>query len=325
VNQTLHILNGDGTARVFKESEIPGETLIWREMMMEGPVSGFAEGKPFWDLRSKYITAAYGQQPGQYESNFIAEFMKLGQVSRYDEVVLWFEFDLFCQANLLFLLNWFSRRAPQTALSLVSPGYHPEVVPFHGMGQLSPEQLAALYPQRIALDEDQLWYGSDVWDAYSRSARPPMGMIAALTRPETGFDHLSAALEAHYRRFPALGDGLNAIERCTIVALDESPLAPGDLFRHFCKELPEYGLGDLQFWAELKGLMPHWVVKSADNFALTEEGVALARARRNRLEVAFPEKWLGGYLLHSAAEPYLWDSNAGILSPSESWYEGNRI
>ncbi len=59
----LHILNGDGTANGFKEANIDGDTLIWREMMMEGPVSGFADADSFWPLRSRFITANYGHQP----------------------------------------------------------------------------------------------------------------------------------------------------------------------------------------------------------------------------------------------------------------------
>lgn len=320
MKNTLHILNGDGTANSFKDSAIPGDTLIWREMMMEGPVAGFAEGKPFWMLRSRFIAGTFGQQADQYEDIFLAEFMKLAQVANYEEVVLWFEFDLFCQANYLFLLNWFSRHAPQASLSIVSPGSHPEVIPFQGMGQLSPTQLAELYPDRVALDADAMWFGSDVWDAYARSNRPSVEFIATLKKPEKGFDHLEKALSAHFRRFPGVGDGLNAIERNIIATLDEAPTSPKDLFRRFCLELPEYGLGDLQFLAELKGLMPYWVVKEGDTFVLTEQGVSLARGRSNRLEIAFPEKWLGGYLLHSGAEPYLWDPETETLSLAKSWF-----
>lgn len=287
---------------------------------MEGPVSAFADGDAFRALRSQFISGAYGQQPGQYETTFLSEFHKLNRVAEYEEVVLWFEFDLFCQANYLFLLNWFSRHAPDTRLSLVSPGSHPEVDPFYGMGQLSPEQLAALYPNRIALGQNELWYGSDVWDAYARSNRPPTDFINAMERPKVGFDHLEGALNAHYRRFPGKDDGLNAIERYIVKSLDAAPGDPRSLFGGFCRELPEYGLGDLQFFAEIKGLMPHWVVKEADQFVLTEQGVALARGRRNRLEVAFPEKWLGGYLLHAAAEPYLWDQSIKKLVPARSWF-----
>ncbi len=52
----------------------------------------------------------------------------------YDEVVLWFEHDLFDQLLLVRLLDWFSARdLGLTRLSLISIAEHPAVPRFVGM------------------------------------------------------------------------------------------------------------------------------------------------------------------------------------------------
>ncbi len=62
---------------------------------------------------------------------------KLAAFADYDEVVLWFEHDLFDQLLLVRHLDWFSRRdLGRTALSLICVGEFPGFEPFHGLGQL---------------------------------------------------------------------------------------------------------------------------------------------------------------------------------------------
>ena len=70
---------------------------------------------------------------------------RLEAFADYDEVVLWFEHDLFDQLLLIRHLDWFSRRdLGRTKLSLICIGEFPGFEPFHGLGQLDADQLTSL-------------------------------------------------------------------------------------------------------------------------------------------------------------------------------------
>src|SRR5881628_2167259 len=89
----------------------------------------------------------------------------------HEEVVLWFEHDLFCQVQLIYLLNWFSRRdLGNTKLSLICIDNFPGVEHFRGLGQLNEQQLATLFPTRRKVATDQLNLGSKAWQAYASPA-----------------------------------------------------------------------------------------------------------------------------------------------------------
>lgn len=92
--KTLHILNGDGTARVYEASSIEDSYIIWRECLFEGPVSADNEYE-FWENRKKYITATYGIKAEEYDEKVLEELHKFRYCQTYDAFVLWFEFDLF--------------------------------------------------------------------------------------------------------------------------------------------------------------------------------------------------------------------------------------
>ncbi len=83
----------------------------------------------------------------QVRRDFEMRDAAIDEAADADEVVLWFEHDLFDQLNLIWLLDALAGAGtPEQRVRLVVIGEHPEVDPFHGLGQLSPAQLLALFP-----------------------------------------------------------------------------------------------------------------------------------------------------------------------------------
>ncbi len=52
--------------------------------------------------------------PESYAENARAEAEGLGHATSHDEIVLWFEQDLFCVANLGYLAAWLRRAQPRS-------------------------------------------------------------------------------------------------------------------------------------------------------------------------------------------------------------------
>lgn len=81
----------------------------------------------------------------------------------HDEVVLWFEHDLFDQLLLMRQLDWCGRQdIGDRRLSLICIGEYPGVPDFIGLGQMTPDQLASLSAQREPLTRGQIALGQSV-------------------------------------------------------------------------------------------------------------------------------------------------------------------
>ena len=162
----LNILNGGSALHIFNVAKLPGDTLIWRETLSEGPVQARSEDD-FFKLRFKWISEAYHADAAAYQNTVINEFNKLKSFRKYDEVLFWFEFDLFCQVNLVFLLSFFkNKKLGKIKLALICPNEHPNHPDFRGIGQLSPSEFSELPAQKVYLNTQDIQFASKAWEAY---------------------------------------------------------------------------------------------------------------------------------------------------------------
>src|SRR5262249_37750434 len=107
----------------------------------------------------------------------------LANIASHEEVILWFEHDLFCQINLIYLLDRFARQDAQPArLSLICVGEFPGVENFRGLGQLTTEQMASLFDTRHTVTGAELSLGQRAWAAY---CSPDPRDIEALLNADT--------------------------------------------------------------------------------------------------------------------------------------------
>ena len=302
----LHILNGDGTAGPFTQAQIPAdEIIVWREILFEGPLPEPPD--EFWPARQRYITQTYGEGPATYAERVTAEVKRLENYLHHDEVVLWFEHDLLCQVNLLYLLHWISlRNLGSTALSLVCLGSHPEKPDFRGLGDLSPAQLAALFPQRQPLTAEDLALGNRGWRAYA--APTPVGIVAFLEEGFTRLPLLKPALEAHLTRFPSVRNGLNAIEQLLLGIIGASSPATLVLCEQFWNQAGLFGLGDAQIINYLQEMEQAGLIQIADRIVLTSLGRQVWRAEADYEPLEPRDRWLGGIHFQPGHFAWRWDS-----------------
>lgn len=99
---SFHVLNGDGTLALLRKTAVPGEFLVWPDMLMEGPLKRGQNGRPDSSSRAAFLSSDYGV-PRRVAAERLRVFAKaLEAASRSNgEVTLWFEEDFFCQANLV--------------------------------------------------------------------------------------------------------------------------------------------------------------------------------------------------------------------------------
>ncbi|MBK9488450.1 MAG: hypothetical protein IPO07_06440 [Haliscomenobacter sp.] len=82
----FHILNGDSLAHTFAQSNIPGELIICREALIDGPVQANSLDT-FWGIRASYIAQTYGEQRDRYYQNVVSEMDKMLRLPKDAEIL----------------------------------------------------------------------------------------------------------------------------------------------------------------------------------------------------------------------------------------------
>ncbi|HWT00542.1 MAG TPA: hypothetical protein VN256_09865 [Pyrinomonadaceae bacterium] len=318
----LHVHNGDCSADVLRRSGLPGEHLVWREALIAGPTPAAVSADEWRDFRARHLADAYGGDFEECKSALAAQEESLGRFPEHEEVVLWFEHDLFCQTLLVYLLDWFSRRElGATKLSLVCVGEFPGVPDFRGLGQLTPPQMASLFETRSEVTDAELSLGAEAWRAYS--SPDPRAVEELLAADTSALPYLRGALLSHLARFPSTRNGLGRVENLALELIDSGHADFPALFQNFGRAEGSYGLGDAQFWNDLRRLAeagrPLLVVDgpaAADEargfadktFKLTAFGEDVRAGRGDFVHANGIDAWLGGVHLFSAGRE-LWRWN----------------
>jgi hypothetical protein len=252
----LHILNGDSTAISFEETGLDGDILVWREVLSEGPVEEDVTSASFWRNRSEWICKGVNETPENYQHNVLDQLAKLEEA--YDEINLWFEFDLHCQANLLGVMNYLKQKTDLSApaIYLICPNDYPGKEDFHGMGELNSEELEYLFDTiRVQLSEIDFILAAEAWAVYvSRDAEKLKEFLNKTTF--WGSMHLlKPALAAQLKRLPVNEKGLNYIEQRLVDIYNYGYKTWPEILSVFWEKEKIYGMGDMEINIYLQKLI----------------------------------------------------------------------
>ncbi|HEX2645359.1 MAG TPA: DUF1835 domain-containing protein [Thermoanaerobaculia bacterium] len=319
----LHVLNGDCAADQLRDSGVPGRITVSADVLHEGPVPAGLSLERWRKTRARYLAeSGYGDYD-QCLTTLTQWDRALEGYRSYDEVVLWFEHDLFDQLLLIRLLDWFSTRdLGLTRLSLISIAEHPAVPRFIGMGQLTPEQMAGLMDRRQRVTGAQTVLARHAWRVFS--APEPVGIELLLKRDTSALPFLEGALRRHLEEFPAVRNGLSRTEEEILTVLAEGSTTFEDLFRtvQALEERPY--LGDTTFLRIVRELAarPWPLVRlepgandsfRAQHVTLTSTGTAVLAGKEDRVRLHGIDRWLGGVHLSGGEAAWRWDAERGRM------------
>ena len=316
----LHVLNGDSVRMSLEHSDGPGAFAVYAEILHEGPVPPDSGTRAWREVRSRYLSGRDYLPYADAMRNLEAWDGKLEAFGDYDEVVLWFEHDLFDQLLLLRHLDWFSRRSlGRTALSLICIGEFPGFEPFHGLGQLNPEQLTSLLGTREPVSAEQIALGVRAWRAFTAS--DPLELDALVRTADTRvLPFLAGALRRFVEDYPALATGLPRTERQILELLAAEPSTPKRLFVAEQRLEERVYMGDTTFWRRVLDLasgaapLVSLDVEPLDEdpprgglalpngtVAITDAGRAVLAGAADWIRLNGIDRWLGGVHLSAAA------------------------
>jgi hypothetical protein len=309
VTAMLHVANGAVTAALLHESGLAGEVVDLDDIMAEGPVLHALASESDWQTRAEWLERHFGITRTDYLARRASRAQVVAAAASGDDVLLWFEFDLHCQANLLHLLSEL-HRGGAAHLALVCPDRVDGVENFRGLGQLSGPQLAALLPACTSIDPAALAAADAVWQAWCDET--PVRLAALGGAPHEALAHVPAAVGAQLRRLPWLDDGLDAIQRTLLALVPPAGIAFDALFRAWnaAAVAHPYGFGDHAIAHTVRGL------SSGDHPPLVLEGSAPnawhVRPSNHPLAQWQPhERWVGGVRVTADRPRWHWYPQTG--------------
>ena len=252
----LHLFNGDSTLHQFRKTKLTGDTIVWREILCEGKTVADLSSEQFWSTRQQFLQQFVTDFDVQMHKELKNAFQQI-DLPKYEEIILWFEYDLFCQINLLGVLSWLSNktRDSEIIIMLICVGKHPNYPKLVALGNLNTPEFAALYPNRQVLNTADLIFAARIWAIYC-SADHTLLLKEIQADTSTAFPYLEAAMYQHQKRFPNIENGLTDIESRMLHLLAHTPRSKQELVRELLNTQEVYGFGDLQYFKILEDLKP---------------------------------------------------------------------
>ena len=240
----LHITNGDCAVAVLSRV-VSGTFVPWDDVLHEGPVRAGLSLEELSAQRARFIAEAFNVPLAEAERRFRerdAVFRKAGQ---HDEIVLWFEHDLYDQLQLIQVLAALGDR-PGPPVSLVCEAEY--------LGRMEPGRAAELFALRNPVTRRHVAEATHAWAAFRSPDPRELQKVKASALP-----FLAAALRRQLQELPWTTDGLSLLQR-NIVHAGSKPFA--QLFKAVTEE-PIF-LGDAVLAWHLRRLeegkwLPRWL------------------------------------------------------------------
>ncbi|AMN81723.1 DUF1835 domain-containing protein [Pseudomonas azotoformans] len=250
--RTTHWRCGNDIAHSLQLAGFKGQFRMLTDPLCMGPVRDLPS-QAFRAMRSAFISQAFAIDEADAARRVDAEYDHLEALASAEHSVLWCEADAYDQ---LFLIRALAslEQAPRK-LELIEVDRIPGVQRFIGIGQLAPDVLAWLWPQRRLIDDDAVELAKEAWSAYCDSSPVKWAEMAHHKHPALPL--LAPALLRQLQELPGARDGLSLTERLALTYLaDVGPTPFGRVFAELmAKREPLPFLGDMMFHALMRPLI----------------------------------------------------------------------
>ena len=287
----LHITNGDCAVAVLSRV-VSGIFLPWRDVLHEGPVRAGLLLEELSRERADFIAnAGWGAAPKVLEQ-FQTRDAAFRRAGEHDEIVLWFEHDLYDQLQLIQVLDGLSALKGRQMSLICEPEY---------LGAMHPERAAELFSLRSPVMRRHFQEAQQAWAAF----RSPDPSVIDPQKPKA-LSFLGPALRRLLEEYPWTTDSLSRLERRIVAVLEEGPLRFPQLFLGV-EEDPKF-LGNAVLAWHLERMAREGLVVGDGEHWASKRWKATGKPRIQRVP-----RWLGGYEVKN--ESVRWDPASGRLVP----------
>jgi hypothetical protein len=286
----------------LERSGIPGEFVVWPDILYEGPTP-LATGEEWIAARTGHLTSVADSTSDEIAERYRRNDAALESFRAHDEVIFWFEHDLFDQLLLVRHLWWLKERGARPAgreagavkISLVCRDIY--------LGPLEPEQFPPLFAERQPITDAQIELGSRVWTAFCGDDPTRLLPFAFASNgngpsrtPSPELPFLAAALRRLLEEYPDAAHGLSRTEAQILRAASDGPVSKERAFLASTDLEDAIFMGDLSFFNIVDALAsaPHPLLTSDGRISVTATGRDVLAARADHIALNGIDRWLGG-------------------------------
>jgi len=254
VTGTLHITSGDIAGGSLAKSGVPGEVFVWHDILYDGPRNLDWPDADTLAARARFLeqATAGGLDREHILGTLRSQYRKLADAEGYDRIVLWFDACLFDQSMLVHILTCLLHKSIRK-VELLCVDAFPGIVPFNGLGQLQPSQLASLFDQRRLVTETQFRFAEVVDEAF---ATRNLALLSELAhRTDAPLPWVPAAAARWLQEQPDAKTGLGKLEHLALAAIRDGCETPGEILSAVARAdtIPRFW-GDITLWAKINAL-----------------------------------------------------------------------
>ncbi len=285
----LHITNGESLTNYLKELDFDGDILTWQEMLCEGPTTEIIDSDEFFKVRKEFLHEFYDIEVDEEE--FRSEISILNHSKNYSEIILWFEYDLFCHINLIAVINLIQQKNIKVPIFLVCSGRVEGEKDLKALSELKPNQLRKHYDDKIKLSKEDIDLMKSLWKTYC-------GKDHNLFKPDivkkSSFPYLSNCLKAHLQRFPDSISGLAGLElNILTIVKDYNIKSKQHLLGYALNYQGYFGYSDIQFIRIIEKLSVFFDINES-SIKLNRKGHEVIIGQHNFISELRSEMYFGG-------------------------------
>ncbi len=257
MNQILHITGGDCSGSALAKSGVPGDVFVWHDILYDGPRKTGWPDEDTVRARARFIEQATGGGlDGELILNTLKnQYRRLETAADYARLVLWFDACLFDQAMLAHILACLRFKEIRN-VDLLCVDAFPGIVPFDGLGQLLPEQMASVYNQRRPVTEEQFCFAECVDNAFALQDTAAFARLSALA--DAPLPWIPSAVKRWMQEQPDGKTGLGRLEKLALEAVRSGRERPAEIFDYVSASDPHpHFWGDTTLWAKINALAGH--------------------------------------------------------------------
>jgi hypothetical protein len=312
----LHVTNGTAVLPLMREAGIEGPIVPWDDVLHEGPVPAGLNRAALRERRAAFLASCGWGSADAIGRGLAERDGVLERLDRIDEVVLWFEHDLYDQLQFLQIVD----RLPldgSPRLTAVADGEY--------LGHLPAAKFRDLFSTRREVTSAERLAARDAWNAFCSA--DPRAVLEVLPRV-TVLGHLPGALRRHLEQFPSMENGLSRTEQQALEVIARGVTRLSDVYvqSHQRREAAIF-MGDAGFLAHLSALVVGGdpllqptslrgaspLLALEDEVELTETGRRVLAGEVDRVRRCGIDRWLGGVYLSGNGPVWRWDARRETL------------
>jgi hypothetical protein len=318
-----HVANGGATTKIIRQAGIEGDLSIWADVLYEGPVPGGLSDRELRQIRARFLAG-----PDNYDETLAGLEGWVALLDRHaadDELILWFEHDLFDQLNLIQILDRLASSRPfASRATLICINAFPGRPSFKGLGELTPGELASLLGTRQAVTDRQYEVARLAWAAFR--ADDPRAVEDVMAKDLSALPFLGQALRRHLEEFPSTINGLSRSETRLLQIVSRAPVETWTAFPRMHEGEISFYITDSSLWSLVTGLASlepalaaiEGDVRGSESLprcmvGITPAGRDVLDGSVDRVRTYGIDRWLGGVHLEGYGPVWRWNATTGRM------------